>query len=318
MSNANQKRRPGAAPWWVGLALLAGIAICAWCIWKRHQEAREQALATAAESMAPLLREREELKQLLELAPCDVRSRLEGTQKSTGAPHASAASVREDAIPQAENRSLSAPEKACVFIVSADREGNIRTGSGFFVADGYVATNSHVVAGAKGKILVTSEGLPRPVFGRLAALDDRHGRDYALLAVDVPEGAAVEPLPFARGAARTQKVGSWGFPDLVGKNDPRYHELLSGKNIAAVPALSYTEGVVSAILERSPALVVHTAPISPGNSGGPLVNERGEVVGINTMITLDEDSYRQASIALSGTDLAQFLKAHDAAPASAE
>ena len=115
-------------------------------------------------------------------------------------------------------------------------------------------------------------------------------------------------MPFSSNVSRTEKVGAWGYPNIIGKNDPGYARLLKGKDFTAVPELSYTEGVVSAILERKPPVIIHTAPISPGNSGGPLLNANGQVIGINTMISLDDSSFRQASVALASADLLNFLK----------
>ena len=322
MSENARQKSGSRLPLVLSLLLLAALAWACWSIWAAH-EARLAADAELRDRLSTLTGERDALSALLALEPCEARAKLDAAAvpaAEPGAPEPTAPQTSgESGAPAAPAKTSGAPapvaaspadvEDACVFLVSVDKNGRGSTGSGFFVAPGRVATNRHVVEHANGGLLVTSKALGRPVAGRVIATSGQAQGDYALVAVDTPSGAHPAVLAFADPARRTDKVGAWGFPDIVGKSDPAYKRLLTGKDLTAMPELSYSEGVVSAVLDRNPPLIVHTAPISPGNSGGPLVNERGDVVGINTMITLDEGSYRQASIALAAADLIRFLAA---------
>lgn len=315
--NESDKKKSHWLPLLFFLVFCACLLYAGWLIWQQYVQARSSQIADQAR-LELLLKQKKELEDLLELAPCEAREKGSSFIKppadpvTAKKPAAQGENVKENTAGIKEDYGKNPDpdniESACVFLVSLADGNKLSTGSGFFIAPGYIATNRHVVGSNPHKVLVTSKALGQPVAGRVIAKSNARGEDFAIVKVDMPAGAHIMPLSFAPEVKKTQKVGAWGFPNIIGKNDPAYTALLKGENINAMPELSYSEGVVSAVLDRMPRVIVHTAPISPGNSGGPLVDESGNVVGINTMITLDEDSYRQASLALSADALLNFIK----------
>lgn len=146
----------------------------------------------------------------------------------------------------------------------------VNTGSGFVInTNGTILTNAHVISGAV-KITVAfanNQTVTAMVIGKDP--DD----DLALLKVN-PDGLALVPLPL--GDSSTVQVG-----------DPTY----AIGNPFGLPR-SLTTGVVSALQRSIQApnnfeidnVIQTDAPLNPGNSGGPLINAQGQVIGINSQI----------------------------------
>lgn len=200
-------------------------------------------------------------------------------------------------------------ESATVFIL-APRGDDLITGSGFFVAPGVVVTNAHVVDGCDDDVLVGNPAMGGFAKAAVVAATSENGRDYAILRIQ-GRTPRVGILRLCEDVRRMDRVSAWGFPSTVTQNDPHFAALMENEDFSEVPSVVYSEGVVSVIHDYQPRLILHTATLSHGNSGGPLVDENGDVVGINTMIHQDEDSYRQSSISLPADDLAAFLEEND-------
>jgi S1-C subfamily serine protease len=155
-------------------------------------------------------------------------------------------------------------------------------GTGVVLDDGYVLTNAHVVDGAT-DISVTVPGDDEPRTAELVASDSE--ADIAVLHVTDSDGMVVAPI----GSSSDLQVG-----DQV---------VAVGNALALEGGMTVTQGIVSA-LDRSidtddgtlSGLIQTDAAISSGNSGGPLVNAAGEVVGINTAVATSEGGVSASNI----------------------
>lgn len=158
-----------------------------------------------------------------------------------------------------------------------EREQPRGVGSGFIVSpDGYVMTNAHVVDGAD-EVIVT---LPdkREFKAKIVGVDKR--TDVAVVKIDA------SGLPIVKiGDVNRLKVGEW----VVAIGSPFGLES------------SVTAGIVSA-KQRDTGdylpLIQTDVAVNPGNSGGPLLNMRGEVVGINSQIYSRSGGYMGISFAI--------------------
>src|SRR5215210_844356 len=154
-------------------------------------------------------------------------------------------------------------------------------GSGFIIdAKGYIVTNNHVIEGASRiKIgLQNGERYPAKVIGI-----DRE-TDMAILKIDAPQ-----PLPVMKfGDSNVVQVGDWvlaiGSP--FGLEQTVTAGIISKKERQTDPGASFRRFIQT------------DAAINRGNSGGPLVNMRGEVIGINSQIATSTGDYNGIGFAL--------------------
>ncbi|MBR9971136.1 S1 family peptidase [Magnetospirillum sulfuroxidans] len=198
--------------------------------------------------------------------------------------------------------------KAVVLVIAGND-----TGSGFFVTPDIVITNNHVIADAKpGEVMVIGRGLDAPSPAQVLAHTNsaaQNERDYAILRVS---GArATTTLPLTLEANELANVVAAGFPGLLLDTDMSFRALIRG-DMKAMPELAMSQGAIMAVQNRGRGLpvIAHSAPISGGNSGGPLVDMCGRAMGINTFINVAEKQGANAGFALAATDINAYLRAN--------
>ena len=212
-------------------------------------------------------------------------------------PSNASSSASEDPVPVSDSVGAETPRKiyadvspAVVHINSkvvsqstslfgfGQEQESIGTGSGFIIdaEKGYIVTNAHVVENAKE--MEVSFGTDATVKAKLIGADP--STDVAVIQIDTKADA----LDKVKGGLKSVQFGD--------SND-----LQVGDPVVAIGNpfsldRTLTTGVVSALQREIPALnefqiddVIQTdAAVNPGNSGGPLLNTKGEVIGINSQI----------------------------------
>lgn len=145
-------------------------------------------------------------------------------------------------------------------------------GSGFIInPDGYLITNDHVIAGEH-DISVTvfkqvGSSLSREQYNAVRIVASNPGADLALLKIDLPQGEKLTAVPLGQSNDLKQGQAVFAIGAPLGLDRTVSQGIVSNRN-RPIDGRVYIQT---------------TTEISPGNSGGPLFNLKGEVVGVNNM-----------------------------------
>ena len=152
-------------------------------------------------------------------------------------------------------------------------------GSGFIVStDGTILTNAHVVDGAEEVIVKLTD--KREFKAKVLGLDT--ASDVAVLKIDARDLPAVKI-----GTAANTRVGEW----VLAIGSPFGFESSASAGIVSANSRSLPDGSYVPFIQTDVA-------VNPGNSGGPLFNMAGEVIGINSQIYSRSGGYQGLSFAI--------------------
>lgn len=216
-----------------------------------------------------------------------------------------------------------------VLIVSASSGFIKGTGSGFVVHklsqdELLFVTNEHVASSRSNNYVVgflSEEGLNGLTGakyalykGELIASDPE--RDLALLRLRRgPDSPAMDIRPleiFAGGLGQGMEVASFGYPgiadDSKGHYDPKFYQ--SSLTSGVVSRISDSDSWSNTGSDIDVEVIHHDAPINSGNSGGPLVNNCGQVLGVNSKFRTKSQG-SEVYYASSASELIHFLDAQN-------
>ncbi len=203
-----------------------------------------------------------------------------------------------DPLPQATRALFGQSRPATVQIdqLSPSRSGGLEggLGTGFLISgDGEVMTAYHVVDGAQ---LIRVKTLSGQVYrARVTAFDN--AADVALLKID-----ARRPLPFLKLAASSPRIGEGVL--AIGNSGGDFLQARIGR-LLRLGARAGQADFPQNTLEMS-------APLAPGDSGGPILNDQGEVMGVVSYVRVNDEGKTITSYAVPVTRTGPLVQALEA------
>ncbi len=170
---------------------------------------------------------------------------------------------------------------------------NSWTGTGFAINDGYIVTNHHIVEGAK-QILVQGIEEDFSIKYRAKVVASDKNNDIALIKIDDPKFCGFGHIPYKIKSSLSdvgEDIFVLGYPLTATMGDE----------------VKLTTGVISSKtgFEGDVALYQISAPIQPGNSGGPLFDSSGDIIGIVNAKHVDADN---VGYAVKSSYLSNFIE----------
>ena len=216
---------------------------------------------------------------------------------------------------QADPADINAAARGVVRIVIVEINGEelipISHGTGFAVSAERIVTNAHVVSekvedDSLAIGIVPADG-GDAVYGRLVAVSPRN--DLALIATTSP--MRLPPLTISGDAtADSGSVTSLGYP----MNVDRAQGLSASDIFRAQPPVKSNGFLSGRRPTREFDSLLHTAPIARGSSGGPLLDDCGRVVGVNSFGAESGSADAEFYFAVSTRELLPFLRANEVTP----
>ncbi|RKF22047.1 serine protease [Altericroceibacterium spongiae] len=216
---------------------------------------------------------------------------------------------------RAEPSDINAAARGVVRILIVERDGKevypVSHGTGFAITPERIVTNAHVVEEARNNAdlaigIVPSDG-GKAVYGRLLAVSQRN--DLALVATT--SSLNLPPLTLSGNPDNDSgPVTAVGYP----MNVDRAQGLDMNDIFKAQPPVKSTGFLSGDRPTRDFDTLLHTAPIARGNSGGPLLDNCGRVVGVNSFGAESGGADAEFFFAVSNRELLPFLRANNITP----